>query len=322
MNTTLERACPVSSHVQPLAARTCSTISAVDRLRVSPPCPVAQNGQAMPQPACEEMHTVFRCGYRISTDSNVVPSTARHNVFRVSPASHWMSRAGSSNGGNIASATVRAPRRAGRSSAADRRSAVRSTGAPVVCPKCGQFHVSDGVDASGFVEVGEMPRHRPGHDVASISPECGRTWASLRRRRSFADPGGRLAKRRKPRPTGSPFQVPSARRGTVRPLPWLMCSIEVVEGFTHPVPVVLVRQVGLSYTGEQRVQVRGAHGTSGAMWLCVQVVSPLHHRGTARFLHPADATAAAQSRTWRSGLAGLRSLLSPGPWHVQPRHRS
>jgi hypothetical protein len=44
------------------ARRTCSTISAVDRLRVSPCCPVAQNGQAMPQPACEDTHSVVRPG--------------------------------------------------------------------------------------------------------------------------------------------------------------------------------------------------------------------------------------------------------------------
>ena len=43
-------------------ATTWSTISAVDRLRVSPACPVAQNGQFMPQPACEETHIVTRSG--------------------------------------------------------------------------------------------------------------------------------------------------------------------------------------------------------------------------------------------------------------------
>ena len=53
---------PPSSRRLTAAARTCSRISAVLRLRVSPPCPVAQNGQAIPQPACEEMHTVLRSG--------------------------------------------------------------------------------------------------------------------------------------------------------------------------------------------------------------------------------------------------------------------
>ncbi len=43
-------------------ASTCSTISAVDRLRVSPFCPVAQNGQAIPQPAWLETHIVTRLG--------------------------------------------------------------------------------------------------------------------------------------------------------------------------------------------------------------------------------------------------------------------
>ena len=41
---------------------TCSTISAVDRLRVSPACPVAQNGQFMPQPAWLDTHMVTRSG--------------------------------------------------------------------------------------------------------------------------------------------------------------------------------------------------------------------------------------------------------------------
>ena len=44
------------------AATTCSTISAVDMLRVRPSCPVAQNGQFIPQPAWLEMHTVTRSG--------------------------------------------------------------------------------------------------------------------------------------------------------------------------------------------------------------------------------------------------------------------
>ena len=43
-------------------ATTCSTISAVDRLRVSPACPVAQNGQAIPQPAWLDTQTVTRSG--------------------------------------------------------------------------------------------------------------------------------------------------------------------------------------------------------------------------------------------------------------------
>src|SRR5664280_2815452 len=42
------------------AATTCSTISAVDRLRRRPPWPVAQNGHPMPQPAWLDTHTVVR----------------------------------------------------------------------------------------------------------------------------------------------------------------------------------------------------------------------------------------------------------------------
>ncbi len=66
MKTTLDtRPVPpaISSRARERApARTCSTISAVDRLRVRPAWPVAQNGQFMPQPACEEMHIVTRSG--------------------------------------------------------------------------------------------------------------------------------------------------------------------------------------------------------------------------------------------------------------------
>ena len=62
MNTTLDSRSPESARSHRAPATTCSTISAVDRLRVSPPCPVAQNGQAIPQPACDDTHIVTRSG--------------------------------------------------------------------------------------------------------------------------------------------------------------------------------------------------------------------------------------------------------------------
>ena len=66
MKTTLETR-PGPPEISPRAsdlapASTCSTISAVDRLRVRPACPVAQKGQFIPHPACEEMHIVTRSG--------------------------------------------------------------------------------------------------------------------------------------------------------------------------------------------------------------------------------------------------------------------
>ena len=66
MNTTLETR-PGPPGTSPRAsdrapATTCSTISAVDMLRCRPPWPVAQNGQAMPQPAWLETHIVTRSG--------------------------------------------------------------------------------------------------------------------------------------------------------------------------------------------------------------------------------------------------------------------
>ncbi len=70
MNTTLETAgpasrpetCPPPGPARARPATTWATISAVDRLRVRPACPVAQNGQAIPQPACEDTHIVTRSG--------------------------------------------------------------------------------------------------------------------------------------------------------------------------------------------------------------------------------------------------------------------
>ena len=62
MNTTFDSRAPKRSRATRAAATTWSTISAVDRLRVSPPWPVAQNGQAMPQPAWLDTHTVTRSG--------------------------------------------------------------------------------------------------------------------------------------------------------------------------------------------------------------------------------------------------------------------
>ncbi len=44
------------------AFTTCATISAALRFRVRPACPVAQNGQFIPQPAWELMQSVIRPG--------------------------------------------------------------------------------------------------------------------------------------------------------------------------------------------------------------------------------------------------------------------
>ena len=95
-------------------ATTWATISAVDRFRVSPACPVAQNGQPIPQPACEDTHIVTRSGYFISTDSTSAPSCSRHSIFRVAPSSQVSSRSEVSSGGSSSAASdSRSP--AGRS---------------------------------------------------------------------------------------------------------------------------------------------------------------------------------------------------------------
>ena len=66
MNTTFEtRPGPPGSPPRASArapATTWATISPVVRFLVSPACPVAQNGQAIPQPACEDTHMVTRPG--------------------------------------------------------------------------------------------------------------------------------------------------------------------------------------------------------------------------------------------------------------------
>ena len=66
MNTTLEirpgppGTSPLASALAP--ATTCATISAADKFLVRPAWPVAQNGQAIPQPACDDTHIVTRSG--------------------------------------------------------------------------------------------------------------------------------------------------------------------------------------------------------------------------------------------------------------------
>ena len=84
MNTTLERRRGLASR---MATATCSTISPADMWRRKPACPVAQNWQAMAQPAWVETQTVTRSGYAMRTDSTRLPSASAHNHLVVSPPS-------------------------------------------------------------------------------------------------------------------------------------------------------------------------------------------------------------------------------------------
>lgn len=86
------------------ARTTWSTISAADRFRVRPAWPVAQNGQFMPHPACDDTHRVMRPLYRISTDSTSAPSKSRHRNLRVSPPSLRSRRTSVMSGGSMACA--------------------------------------------------------------------------------------------------------------------------------------------------------------------------------------------------------------------------
>jgi hypothetical protein len=74
------------------AATTCAVISAALKFLVRPAWPVAQNGQFIPHPACEEIQTVARSVYFIKTDSTKTPSCSRQRSFLVIPPSHEIER--------------------------------------------------------------------------------------------------------------------------------------------------------------------------------------------------------------------------------------
>ena len=67
---------------------------------------VAQNGQFIPHPACEEIQTVVRSVYRIRTDSTHTPSCKRHKSFLVLPPSQLIERTKVINFGKNASANL------------------------------------------------------------------------------------------------------------------------------------------------------------------------------------------------------------------------
>ena len=88
-------------------------------LRVSPAWPVAQNGQFMPQPACEETHSVTRLAGSASArlDQGAVEQPP-DRLDACVPPSHVRSRTGVSSGGQqLARRARRATAWAGRSSA-------------------------------------------------------------------------------------------------------------------------------------------------------------------------------------------------------------
>ncbi len=107
------------------------------------------------------MHTVLRCGYRISTDSKVVPSTARHSVLRVWPSSQVMSRAArqqlrKQRLGNLTS---------NRGGQVGHLLRVGDEAAVVLmCELLGakrrKVQRGDRLDAPGLVEVGQMTRRQ------------------------------------------------------------------------------------------------------------------------------------------------------------------
>ena len=92
-----------------MPSTTWPTISAAERLRVSPACPVAQNGQFMPQPAWDEMHMVTRFGYRMSTDSTRAPSKSRCTRLTVSPPSALSVRTVLSSSGMVSCTSCSRP---------------------------------------------------------------------------------------------------------------------------------------------------------------------------------------------------------------------
>src|SRR5579859_6456563 len=69
------------------ASIACSSISCARRLRPNGNLPVAQNGHPTGQPACDEMQSVVRSAYRITTASTVWPPSSSNSVLVVSPES-------------------------------------------------------------------------------------------------------------------------------------------------------------------------------------------------------------------------------------------
>ena len=138
---------------------TCSTISAALRFRVRPPCPVAQKGQFMPQPAWLEMHIVTRFGYRIRTLSTTAPSNSRHTYLTVVPASHDTCVTGSSRFG--ASAWASWPR-ARRRDVGPGVGIVAETAEPLPRDLVGaiprQPELDDALASLGTGQVGEVHR--------------------------------------------------------------------------------------------------------------------------------------------------------------------
>ena len=124
--TRLARNSPRGQRAPP--ATTCSTISAVDRLRVSPPCPVAQNGHAIPQPACDghAHRDPVRVAHQHALDQGAVVQpperlAGRPAVGSRRPAPRQQRAAAARRPAR------RGPRPAGRSSRPGRRSAGRSS---------------------------------------------------------------------------------------------------------------------------------------------------------------------------------------------------
>ena len=131
----------------------------MDRFLVRPAWPVAQNGQPIPQPACDDTHIVTRSGYFISTDSTSAPSCSRHSILRVAPSSQVSSRSEVSSRGSSS------PARAVADAGGQVRHVLGRVGVPcevvpgqLVGPERLLAERRDGLPPLGQLKIGEMAR--------------------------------------------------------------------------------------------------------------------------------------------------------------------
>ena len=175
------------------AATTCSTISAVDRLRVSPACPVAQNGQAMPQPAWLETQTVSPLGvaHQHALDQRAVEQPPGR--LDGSPAVAGLPPGHGEQAGQTARRPARCRVAAGRSviwsgSSSQPVEVVHGqlTGSERLLPRPG-----DHVGTLGEGEVGEVARWLGSASGTSASVRAGAAALGVRTRRTRPSGGDR-----------------------------------------------------------------------------------------------------------------------------------
>ena len=170
------------------------TISAVDRLRSSPACPVAQNGQFMPQPACERDahgHPV-RVAHQHGLDERAV----------VQPPQRLA-------GGVVVAARCAARRTSGRAAARRRASRARRRGCRSTGPGRGRTARSSAATAAWRGTASRRSRRRRRLRSAGVrSARCRGGFLAPRGATKVSSPGLGMV----------PTSVAEIRRGARRPV--------------------------------------------------------------------------------------------------------